>query len=138
MVDASLAARWYFAEEGHAAADALLHRAIDGQLELLAPDLLECELTNLLWKKVGRGECSEEMAHEVLELWDADRPRLIESKHLSRRALELALGFGHPVYDCLYVAAAVEYEAALATADRRLARAARGVVREVILASDRE
>ena len=42
-------------------------------------------------------------------------------------------GLGHPVYDCLYISTAIEFEAALATADARLARAARSVVAEVRL-----
>jgi predicted nucleic acid-binding protein len=49
------------------------------------------------------------------------------------RALELSLRLDESVYDCLYVAAAIESEAALVTADARLARAARGVVAEVEL-----
>ena len=42
-----------------------------------------------------------------------------------------ALGLEHPVYDCLYVSASIEYDAILATADARLARAARGVLARV-------
>jgi predicted nucleic acid-binding protein len=136
VVDASVAAKWYFPEAGQMSAEALLRERIEGRRELIAPDLLECEFTNVLWKKVRRGECSEEIAIEILALWEIDQPRLISSVLLARRALDLAFRFGHPVYDCIYIAAAIEYEAALATADRRIERLARGVVAQVDAIAD--
>jgi predicted nucleic acid-binding protein len=131
VVDASVTAKWYFPEPGQVSAEALLQECIDGRRELIAPDLLECEFTNVLWKKVRRGECSEETAIEILALWETDQPRLISSTLLARRALELALRFDHPVYDCIYIAAAIEYDAVLATADSQLERLARHVVARV-------
>jgi predicted nucleic acid-binding protein len=136
VVDASVAAKWYFPEVGQALAASLLADQNDGRRELIAPDLIELELANVLWKKVRLRECSEENAYEVLALWDSDRPRLVGSRWLVGRALELGLRLDHPVYDCLYVAAAIEYGAALATADRRLERAARTVLGEVLHIGD--
>jgi predicted nucleic acid-binding protein len=136
VVDASVAAKWYFPEEGRASATSLLSDRIDGRVELLAPDLIESEFANLLWKKARRGECSDAIAAEILSLWEEDRPTRIDSSLIVHRALELALRLDHPVYDCLYVAAAIEYEAALATADARLLRLARGVVAEVLPIAD--
>ena len=37
------------------------------------------------------------------------------------------------VYDCLYLAAAIEYEAAFVTADRRLARTVGTVLADVVV-----
>jgi predicted nucleic acid-binding protein len=136
VVDASVAAKWYFPESGQASAASLLADQNDGRRELIAPDLIELELANVLWKKVRLRECSEENAHEVLALWDSDRPRLVASRWLVERALELGLRLDHPIYDCLYVAAAIEYGAALATADRQLERVARTVLGEVLRIGD--
>jgi predicted nucleic acid-binding protein len=133
VVDASVAAKWYFPESGQAAAAVLLEEHIEGRRELLAPDLLESEFANLLWKKVRREECSEEIAAEVLGLWETDRPRLVSARFLVHRALELAFRLEHPVYDCLYLATAIECEAVLATADTRLARAASGIVSDLLV-----
>jgi predicted nucleic acid-binding protein len=133
VVDASVVAKWYFPEPGRMAAEALLEECIEGRCELLAPDLLESEFANLLWKKVRREECGEDMATEVLALWETDRPRLVDAPSLIHRALDLAFRLAHPVYDCLYLATAIEHGASLATADRRLARAARGVLADVLL-----
>ena len=136
VVDASVAAKWYFPEPGKVAATALLSECIEGRLQLIAPELIESEFANLLWKKSRRGECSEAIAGEILSLWAEDRPKLIRSSLLVHRALDLALQLAHPVYDCLYIATAIEYEAPLATADSRLQRLARGIVVEVLALSD--
>ena len=133
VVDASVAAKWYFPESGHPAAAALLADGIEGRRRLIAPDLLECEFANILWKKVQRDECSAENAHEIRALWETDRPQLVRSDLLTARALDLALRLRHPVYDCLYIAAAIEYSAVLASADARLERVARGLVGETLV-----
>jgi predicted nucleic acid-binding protein len=133
VVDASVAGKWYFPELGHTSATTLLDERLEGRLDLLAPDLLESEFANLLWKKIRRNECDEDSARRMLEAWQIDRPEMIEGGLLSARALELALRLDHPVYDCLYIAASIEFEAALATADMRLAHIASAVAPDVRL-----
>jgi predicted nucleic acid-binding protein len=131
VTDASVAVKWYFPEPGHEAADRLLAAAISGERDLLAPDLIVAEFTNVLWKKIESSECDREAADAILALWQIDRPELVPSADLAARSLALATVLHHPVYDCLYLAAAIEYQAAFATADRRLARAARTVLSAV-------
>lgn len=131
VVDASVALKWYFPESGAAGADRILTEALEGGRELLAPDLIVVEFANVLWKKVRREECSGEQAQAILEAFGTDAPRLVESVPLVPRALELALRLDEVVYDCLYLAAAIEAEASLVTADARLARCARGVLADV-------
>ena len=131
VVDASVALKWYFPEPGSLSADRILAEALEGDRELLAPDLIVAEFANVLWKKVRREECSGEQAEAILEAFGTDAPRLVESVPLAPRALELALRLGEVVYDCLYLAAAIEGEATLVTADARLARCARGVLAHV-------
>jgi predicted nucleic acid-binding protein len=133
LVDASVAVKWYLPEPGERAAMRVLAEGIAGSRELLAPDWIVAEVANALRKKVKREECGELEAQVILEAFETDTPELIESVPLVPRALELALRLDESVYDCLYVAAAIESEAALVTADARLARAARGVVAEVEL-----
>ena len=133
VVDASVAAKWYFPETGTRAATKVLTEAAAGERELLAPDLLVAEFANLVWKKVRLDECRPEEARAILGFFDTDLPRLIESKLLVARALDLALRLDHAVYDCLYLAAAIDYEARLVTADAELARSARVVLADVEL-----
>jgi predicted nucleic acid-binding protein len=77
---------------------------------------------------VQRGECDEGAAIEIRTLWETDRPKLIPGHLLSERALDLALRLEHSAYDCLYIAAAVEHDAVLLTADSKMERMARGLV----------
>jgi len=127
VVDGSVAAKWYFPEPGHEAADRVLAQRMDGERELFAPDLIVPEFLNLLWKHVRRRECSRQAADRILELWEVDRPELVPSAALSAQAFALAVELGLSAYDCLYLALALELDAALVTADRALARSARGV-----------
>jgi predicted nucleic acid-binding protein len=131
VVDASVALKWYLPETGSDEAQRVLSEAIEGERQLLAPDLIVVEFANVLWKKVQREECDHAQAEEILDAFDTDAPRLIESVPLVPRALELALRLGEVVYDCIYLAAAIEGEAGLVTADARLARCARGVLADV-------
>ena len=127
VVDASVAAKWYFAESGYVAADRVLAERMHGERELFAPDLMLPEFTNVLWKRVRRGQCTRDAARQILEFFDVDRPELVSSAHLARPAFELATELAHPVYDCLYLALALAIEASLVTSDSRLARAARSI-----------
>lgn len=131
VVDASVAVKWYFPEPGLEEARRVLAEAIDGERELLAPDMILVEFASVLWKKVQREECDRAQAEEILDAFGTDAPRLVASPPLVPRALELALRLGEVPYDCLYLAAAIEGEASLVTADARLARCARGVLADV-------
>jgi predicted nucleic acid-binding protein len=133
VVDGSVAAKWYFEEPGYEAADRILAAGIDGERELVAPDLIVPEFVNVLWKRVRRGECSRGGAEEILALWRLDCPQLVASSELADAAFELANELDQPVYDCLYLALALELDASLATADRRLAAAARSRLAQVEL-----
>lgn len=135
VVDGSVAAKWYFAEPGHEAADLILASRIAGEHELLAPDLIVPEFVNVLWKHVRRRECSRAAADEILSLWQVDRPSLVASSDLAPQAFELATALDHSIYDCLYLALAIAIEARLVTADRQLAHAARSVSAQVDLIS---
>lgn len=127
VVDASVAAKWYFDEPGHEAADRVLASRIESERALFAPDLIVAEFANVLWKRVRRRECSVAAATQILELWEVDRPDLVPSAELVSQAFALATSVEQTVYDCLYLAVAIALDAPLATADRNLARAARDV-----------
>lgn len=88
VVDASVAVKWFLPEiHGEAAA-----RLLEGRHVLLAPDLLFPEVGNVLWKRVSRGELSEEDAVAVLEALDAVSIELFPSRLLMQLALEIACG----------------------------------------------
>jgi hypothetical protein len=59
-------------------------------------------------KKILLEECRPDEARSILDFFEIDRPRLIDSIALAPRALGLALRLEHSVYDCLYMSTAIE------------------------------
>lgn len=116
VVDASVAVKWFVAEWLHDEARGLLDRPE----ALVAPDLLPVETANVAWKKLRRGELTAGEASQLVAVLLGGVPALRPSRELLPRALDLAAGLDHAVYDCLYLALALEEQATLVTADHRL------------------
>ena len=120
VVDASVALKWVVEEEESEAALALKGR------DLAAPSLLRVEAANALRTLAARRAITPAAALNLLSLLQEAPVTLIEPDDaLERRALEIALELGHPVYDCVYLALAERMERPLITADGRLLRAVR-------------
>jgi predicted nucleic acid-binding protein len=115
VVDASVAAKWFFPEEHSPAA----LRLLTGRRGLTAPDLLVAEFGNLIWKRVRRREVTPEEATSIIRDFLRLPLTLISSVPLLPSSLELALDTGRTVYDCLYLALALNRDAVLITADQR-------------------
>src|ERR1700758_1660173 len=117
IVDASVAVKWLFPESDTHKARALLDEARVGRLTMLAPELLPVEVASSLWKRVYRQglEVDEVWAqyHRFLRL----SPALVRISSLTDTAFRLALAKRYPIYDCLYVALALETPCSLVTAD---------------------
>ncbi len=123
VVDASVAAKWLFEETDSAKARMLLGEIEEGRLKPLAPEILPAEIATSLSKRVLRGILEPLEAEVQYERFRHSCPALISNGFLAGSALQLALRHRHPVYDCLYVALALETPCPLVTADERLFRA---------------
>ena len=116
IVDASVAAKWYFIEEHSDLAEILLGE----EWEILAPDFIHIEVGAIAWKRVQRGEIDAAAAGHVLtELFQVPF-NLVRATELAPAALALALQTGRTIYDCLYLAMAIREGCPLVTADRKL------------------
>jgi predicted nucleic acid-binding protein len=115
IVDASVAAKWFIAEAGRAQAIRLLDIA-DRQ----APDLLLAEVANVVWKKVLRGQVSDDQARFICASLAHCFDVLHPCDALIEHAITMAVILRHPIYDCLYLACAEQTGAPLVTADSRL------------------
>jgi predicted nucleic acid-binding protein len=114
IVDASVVVKWVLAEADSAAAIAL------GRHRLLAPDLLDIECASVLWKAARRGELLPAEAAERLALIGEAAIERLPGSVLLPGAMRHALQLRHPIYDCLYLEAAIWTGLPLVTADRRL------------------
>lgn len=117
IVDASVAFKWIFPEEGSDAAIALV-----GRDDLRAPALLLVEIGNAIWKKFARGELRDREAYATQLGLVASLVTFADDADLAPRALEIATLLDHPIYDCLYLALAEREGEPVVTADARFAR----------------
>jgi len=118
VIDASVAVKWVIPEPRTDAALALLNE------ELIAPALWISKAANALWRHIRLGEMTgEEALALLLELEKAPVATLPAEPHIAR-ALELAAKASHPVYDCIYLALALQRRTHVVTDDRRFAAAA--------------
>ena len=126
VIDASVAIKWYVPEEDQAPVMKLLARAGSGEMEFHVPDLMYCEVGNILWKKVRVGELSEPEAAEIATALLAVPKTVHPSALLFPAALKAACLLGRPIYDCIYLALAEFLGSTLITADKRLFNALAG------------
>lgn len=122
VVDASVGAKWFVPEVDSDAA----RRLQDPVHQLHAPAFFDVEVANILWKKLRRGELTRQEADAILQ----QLPWLSLTWHhdeaLVRPAFDLADRTQRTVYDCLYLALAVQLGGQMVTADDRLVNSLAG------------
>lgn len=116
VADASVVIKWILEEPG--SDDAAL--LIAGADQVYAPEIVLAECANAIWKRVARGWMDIENAPTPLGDLMALPILLFSLRPLAPSALDLALSYDHPIYDCYYLAAAIANDCPLTTADRRL------------------
>lgn len=118
VVDASVALKWVLREDDSPLAHALLDRQ-----RMIAPDFWRVEVANGLWKAVGRREMSVPEALAGLELFEIAPVEAVATADLLEAAFSYAARLKHPVYECLYLALAIQRQTVVVTADNRFFRA---------------
>lgn len=118
IVDASIAIKWFVAEQDTPAAVKFYEMSIAQGLS--APELIVAEVANAAWKKVLRGEISKRQALRIAGDLEASITRLFPIAMLVEHASEMAIELQHPVYDCLYLACAELLSEPMVTVDRRI------------------
>lgn len=98
----------------------IARRLVYGAGAVLAPSHIQAECVNAVWKYVHRGLLPAASTRDVLEDLQSIPLRLRPLRKLTADAFALALEYDHPVYDCYYLACAIQNDCALATADERL------------------
>ncbi len=116
VVDSSVGLKWFVPEVYQVDAQRLQNSAH----ELHIPTLFDIEMGNILWKKVRRGDLSRGEADTVL----AQLPLLPVTRHaeasLLTPAFDLVNATQRTVYDCLYLALAIQLGGRMVTADQKL------------------
>jgi predicted nucleic acid-binding protein len=115
VVDASVVIKWFLPEPDSEAARRL--RRADH--ECSAPDLLLLEVLNAFWKHVVRGNLDLTTAREAVDALSVAPIRVKGADSLFTEAFRLAMETRRSVYDCTYLAMAIQEDCRLVTADRR-------------------
>ena len=126
VLDASVAVKWAIplGEEVLTSESVrLLKRYMDGEINFLVPDIFWAEVANVLCTGVCRHRWSSLIAEQTAsDMRRRDFPT-VPSLMLFSEALQIALTYDRRLYDCLYVALAVQAKTEWITADERLANA---------------
>ena len=118
VLDASVVVKWFVEEDGSDKALALRDRYVDGELRIIAPELLVFEALNALRYKglFSREELAG--AAEALEAFSFTLYPLRDD--YARRTIDVAAENNITIYDASYVALALMRNAAMYTADEKL------------------
>jgi predicted nucleic acid-binding protein len=125
VVDANVAAKWYMPEPGEASAQDVL----ESQDVLLAPSIIRLEVLAAIVRcvrdqrsTVAEAELRCNRWHELLD----ERGLItVQDDQLLADAIRLSLTLKHYLFDCLYLAVCLKYEATLVTFDADLAKKAK-------------
>jgi predicted nucleic acid-binding protein len=119
VVDASVAIKWYVPEIYEQEATNLLQ----GNHVFHAPELIYPEFSNILWKKVRRGEITSAEGQRIIAAFA--QKNLIPHPHqpLIKSAYAGAESTGQTVYDWTYLALAISLSCEFATADEKFYQA---------------
>lgn len=120
VLDASVAAKFFFHEAGSRAALAL---RVSGA-RFIAPDLIYAEMASIAAKHVRRRDVAYAAARRVQPALRQLLDETVALKDLSEAAFDLAAIYGFSAYDGAYLALARGRGLAVITADVRFARKA--------------
>jgi predicted nucleic acid-binding protein len=126
VLDASVAIKWAMPSAREPFTNEslrLLRRYVDGEVDFIVPDVFWAEVGNVLWKGTRQRRWSQDEAEAVAADMQARAFTTVPSLILLPEALRIAFAHDRAVYDCLYVALAVQSKSDLITADERMANA---------------
>ena len=124
-VDASVVVKWLLPEPDRDRALLIRDLYQDDKLDLVAPHLLVSEVGNVLWRRVRARDLTPDQGRRCFEQLLRDSPIFLDSPATCRSAFEIAVAHDRPVYDCLYLAHALEHRCDLVTAGKKFYRAMR-------------
>lgn len=123
VVDSSVAIKWFVDELNSTEARRVLDRYENGSVTFCAPDLLNAEFGNILWKKQAFQGLSASDAQAILGQFRKLQFVFTPSADLIDDAYKLAVEHNRTVYDALYLALGVRENCRIVTADEKLVNA---------------
>ena len=126
VLDSSVALKWAFP----VANETLTHEALrlfqryrDGEVHFIVPDVFWAEIANVLRRGARRGRWTRLDAETLSEDFAGCNFATVPSLPLLSEAMAIACSHDRNLFECLYLALAVQARADWITADERLADA---------------
>jgi predicted nucleic acid-binding protein len=116
IIDANVATYWCVRTPLTASAKTVLSRS-----DLRAPALIRIETVHALLKYLRVGLITHDQFRDGIQGIKDAIHEFADDGRLLGLGTDIAIANNHPVYDCLYLALALERREPLATADRRMA-----------------
>ena len=110
VVDSSVVIKWFVTEQLSADARRILDGYQSGTLTLFAPDLLNAEVGNIVWKKHRFQGLAKTDAEQIVDVFRELAIAFTPTAELLEEAFRLAVEHERTVYDALYVALSVREE----------------------------
>ena len=120
VVDTSVAIKWFVREPYAFEAQRVLKQYEVGIVSLLAPDLINAEFGNILWKKHMFEGLAIADAQHILEAFHGLTIDFTSSADLLEDAYSIAVAHHRAVYDAIFLALSVRHQCRFVTADERL------------------
>jgi predicted nucleic acid-binding protein len=123
VIDASVAVKWFIAEDRSAEAQ----RILSADADLIAPTSILYEIFHALWDGARTGRLPANRLSELADVVPTPFALLVPMEQLYAAAAAIAQSQALAIYDCAYVALAQREHAELITADERMFAVARKV-----------
>ncbi len=130
VIDASVVVKWFVEEDGSEEALEIRDRYLEGEIQIIAPELIMFEVLNALYFKRLFSEKELKWIYEALEAYSFSLYPL--SGGYARKAVEVSYENDITLYDASYVALAIVRDTFGYTADERLIRKLRGEYRRYV------
>jgi predicted nucleic acid-binding protein len=123
VIDSSVAVKWFVTEPYSTEALRILDEYQSGSVSFLAPDLINAEFGNIIWKKhVFQGLAAPD-AQSIVDDFRALPFTFVPTATLLDDAYKLAVTHQRTVYDSLYLALSLREGCQFVTADQKFANA---------------
>jgi len=123
VIDSSVAVKWFVVEPYSAEARRILDAYQNGLLSFLAPDLINAEVGNIIWKKHAFQGLDASDAQDVVDEFRRLQFTFTPTAELLEDAYKIAVAHRRTVYDALYLALGVREKCRVVTADEKLVNA---------------
>src|SRR5580658_7144418 len=108
VIDASVAIKWVLPEPGRDEAVLLLKAYESGSVDLIAPSLIMEEVASALSKRCRRKTLTTRQAEQAFRNFASRRPVLATETDFVLPGLLLSLQYQLSLWDCLYLALAID------------------------------